>query len=296
LHDPGFDFTLLHDFRERLLAHEAAQRLLDTFLAACKTHGWIKPRGTPRTDSTHVLAAVRRLDSLECVPEALRHALNQLSEVNAPWVHQHVPVAWYERYGPRAEVGRFPKEASKRDALALQIGADGYHLLEWLGADEHADDLRRRPAVEVLRPMGGEHYSRCTVPGLATLRWRSPDEQPPAALLMQSPYDVDARDSQKRETQWVGSKVHLSETCDVGQPDVMTQVSPTLATTSDCVMGPVSQDDFAARALLPGTHLVDRGSVVADVLVRAQTHHQIDVVGPPLRSSSRPQRDGHGDD
>jgi len=113
LHDPGFDFTLLHDFRERLLAHEAAQRLLDTFLAACKTHGWIKPRGTQRTDSTHVLAAVRRLSYLECVQEALRHALNQLSEVNAPWVHQHVPVAWYERYGPRAEVGRFPKEASK---------------------------------------------------------------------------------------------------------------------------------------------------------------------------------------
>jgi len=296
LHDPGFDFTLLHDFRERLLAHEAAQRLLDTFLAACKTHGWIKPRGTQRTDSTHVLAAVRRLYYLECVQEALRHALNQLSEVNAPWVQQHVPVAWYERYGPRAEVGRFPKEASKRDALALQIGADGYHLLEWLGADEHADDLRRRPAVEVLRQIWVQHYDRCTVPGLATLRWRSPDEQPPAALLMQSPYDVDTRSSQKRETQWVGSKVHLNETCDVGQPDVMTQVSPTLATTSDCVMGPVSQDDFAARALLPGTHLVDRGSVVADVLVRAQTHHQIDVVGPPLRSSSRQQRDGHGYD
>ena len=33
LHDPGFDFTLLHDFRCCLLAHEAAQRLLDTFLS-----------------------------------------------------------------------------------------------------------------------------------------------------------------------------------------------------------------------------------------------------------------------
>ena len=76
--------------------------------------------------------------------------------------------------------------------------------------------------------------------------------------------------------------MHLSATCDVGQPDVMTQVSTTLATTSDFVLGPVIQDDLAARALLPGTHLVDRGYVVADVLVRAQTHHQIDVVGPPL--------------
>ena len=75
------------------------------------------------------------------------------------------------------------------------------------------------------------------------LRWRSSDDQPPAARLIQSPYDVEARSSQKRETQWVGYKVHLSETCEVGQPEVMTPVSTTLATTSDCVMGPVIQDD-----------------------------------------------------
>jgi transposase len=132
LHDPGFNFTLLHDFRERVLIHGAAGRLLDTFLAACKRRGWITTRGTQRTDSTHVLGAIRQLYYLECVQEALRYALNQLSEVNAPWVQQHVPIAWYERYGPRAEVGRFPKEASKREALALQIRADGYALLEWL--------------------------------------------------------------------------------------------------------------------------------------------------------------------
>ena len=52
LHDPGFDFTLLHDFRERLLAHEAGQRFLDTFLATCKARGWIKARGHP-TDRFH---------------------------------------------------------------------------------------------------------------------------------------------------------------------------------------------------------------------------------------------------
>ncbi len=225
LHDPGFDFTLLHDFRERLLAHEAVQRLLDTFLAACKTRGWIKTRGTQRTDSTHVVAAIRRLYYLECVQEALRHTLNQLSEADAAWVQQRVPVEWYERYGPRAEVSRFPREASKREALALQIGADGYQLLEWLGAEERATPLRQLPAVEVFRQIWVQHYYRCTVPGLETLRWRSTDEQPPAALLIQSPYDVDARYSQKRETQWVGYKVHLSETCDVGQPDVITQVS-----------------------------------------------------------------------
>lgn len=295
LHDPGFDFTLLHDFRERLLAHEAVQRLLDIFLAACKTHGWIKTRGTQRTDSTHVLAAIRRLYYLECVQEALRSALNHLSEADAAWVQQHVPMAWYERYGPRAEVARFPKETSKRDALALQIGADGYQLLDWLGAEEPAATLRRLPAVEVLRQIWVQHYYRCTVPDLEVLRWRSTDEQPPAALLIQSPYDVEARYSQKRETQWVGYKVHLSETCDVGQPDLITQVSTTPATTSDFVMAPVIQEDLAARDLLPGTHLVDSGYVVADVLVSARQQH-IDVVGPPLGSASRQSRDGQGYD
>ena len=39
LHAPGFDFTLLHDFRERFVAHEAGQRFLDTFLATCKARG-----------------------------------------------------------------------------------------------------------------------------------------------------------------------------------------------------------------------------------------------------------------
>jgi transposase len=71
LTDPGFDFTLLHDFRDRLLTHEAAQRLLDTFLLACKARGWINARGTQRTDSTHVLAAVRTLHRFECVLKAM---------------------------------------------------------------------------------------------------------------------------------------------------------------------------------------------------------------------------------
>jgi transposase len=65
LTDPGFDFTLLHDFRQRLLVHEAAQRLLDTFLTACKARGWIKVRGTQRTDSTHVLTLLVNSSSTE---------------------------------------------------------------------------------------------------------------------------------------------------------------------------------------------------------------------------------------
>jgi transposase len=112
LHDPGFDFTLLHDFRERLVAHEAGQRFLDTFLTTCKARGWIKARGTQRTDSTHVLAAMRTLHRLECVLEAMHYALNQLSAADPAWVQQHVPLDWYTRYGLRADQMRLPKESS----------------------------------------------------------------------------------------------------------------------------------------------------------------------------------------
>ena len=101
LTDPGFDFTLLHDFRCRLLAHAAGQRFLDTFLAACNARGWVKARGTQRTDSTHVLAAIRTLHRLECVLEAMHWALNQLSDVAPAWVQHQVPPAWYTRYGLR---------------------------------------------------------------------------------------------------------------------------------------------------------------------------------------------------
>ncbi len=294
LEDAGFNYTLLHDFRERLIIHDGAQRLLDTFLVTCKERGWIKARGTQRTDSTHVLAAIRTLNRLERVLETLRAALNQLSEADPQWVRQWVPLAWYESYGPRADSFHLPKDASKREALALQIGVDGYALMDAIYAGDEARHLRHLPDLEVLRCMWIQQYYRCTEPGMEEVRWRGKDERPPSALLIQSPYDVDARYCTKRDTEWVGYKTHLSETCDDGYPDLITQVLTTLSTTPDCVMGPTIQQDLAQRDLLPGTHLVDTGYVDADLLVSAQSQHHIDVVGPPLASYSHASRTGYG--
>ena len=242
--DPGFDFTLLHDFRQRLLTHEAAQRLLDTFLTTCKARGWIKARGTQRTDSTHVLAAIRTLHRLECVLEAMHYALNQLSAAEPAWVQQHVPLDWYPRYGLRSDQTRLPKDASKREALARQVGADGYQLLAWVQTADTSPGLSDLPALEALRQIWLQQYYRCTVPGREALRWRTGDEQPPSAVRIASPYDLEARYSSKRDTHWVGYKVHLTETCDADHPDLITQVITTPATTQDCVMGPTIHQDL----------------------------------------------------
>jgi transposase len=94
----------------------------------------------------------------------------------------------------------------------------------------------------------------------------------------------------------VGYELHLTETCDPDQPDLITQVITTPATTPDCAMGPTLVHDLAARDLLPGTHVLDSGYVDADFLVTAQHQHHIHVVGPAFGSYSRQHRTGHGYD
>src|SRR5215212_2596846 len=76
LADAGFDHSVLCEFRDRLLASGAEARLLDRLLDAARAAGLLKARGQARTDCTHVLAAVRKLNRLELVGETVRAALN----------------------------------------------------------------------------------------------------------------------------------------------------------------------------------------------------------------------------
>jgi transposase len=79
LDDPGFDASVLSEFRSRLLAGGAEMQLFETLLSLLREQGFLKARGKQRTDSTHVLAAVVTLNRLECVGETLRHARSAVS-------------------------------------------------------------------------------------------------------------------------------------------------------------------------------------------------------------------------
>jgi transposase len=59
LDDPGFDFTVLGDFRARLVGHGLEEKVLDVVLSRCSQLGLLRAGGRQRTDSTHVLASVR---------------------------------------------------------------------------------------------------------------------------------------------------------------------------------------------------------------------------------------------
>jgi transposase len=129
LTDPGFDYSVLCEFRTRLVAGSAEQLLLDTFLKVCQERKLLKGRGRQRTDSTHVVAAIRALNRLQCVQGTLRHALNTMAIIAPEWLRRQSKAEWVERYGPRAQDYRLPAGKDERLAHALTIGADGHALL-----------------------------------------------------------------------------------------------------------------------------------------------------------------------
>lgn len=129
LSDPGFDDSVLSAFRTRLVAGGAELRRLVVLLEQCQARGWLKARGHQRTDSSHVLAAVRALNRLELVGETLRHALNVLAEVAPACLRDQLTPEWFERSSHRGEDSRLPKGKEARAHYALLVGADGLHLL-----------------------------------------------------------------------------------------------------------------------------------------------------------------------
>ncbi len=283
LDDPGFDYSVLCEFRARLLAADQEALLFERLLARCREAGLVRARGRQRTDSTAVLAAIRTLNRLELVDEALRHALHTLAAVVPDWLRRVCPADWPERYARRLEDYRRPLTAAARQALAAQIGADGHQLLQAAYDPAAPTWLREVPAVELLRQIWVQQYYAPDEAG--ALRWRVDGDQPPCAVRIDSPHDPDARFGTKREASWTGYKVHLTETCDADGPHLVTNVQTTPATTPDHRMTAPIQTALAAATLLPREHLVDAGYVDADNLVSSQREHQVELLGPALGDS-----------
>ena len=91
LADRGFDYSVLSEFRSRLIEGEMEYVLFETMLTCLKQRGLIKAGGRQRTDATHVLAAVRATNRVVCVGETMRAALNTLAEVDPEWLRSAGP-------------------------------------------------------------------------------------------------------------------------------------------------------------------------------------------------------------
>jgi transposase len=290
LGDPGFDYTLLHEFRQRLLDNEAEALLLDKLLELLKAKKLLKTRGKQRTDSTHVVAVIRDLNRLELVGETMRNALNSLAVVVPDWLRTQVPADWFERYGPPFSQWRLPKGQSERDALTETIGQDGYLLWQMMVQSPRWACLRVIPAVQILRQVWLQQYY--TDEG--QVRWRNKEDLPPGERRIVSPYDTEARFSMKRSTKWRGYKVHLTETCEDDEPLLITNIETTSSPTQDVSVTETIHEHLEEKDLLPQQHLVDAGYVDARGLAESQSEYGVDLLGPTRPDSSWQTKAGQG--
>jgi transposase len=276
LSDPGFDYSVLSEFRDRLLGGSMEELLLNKMLERFKTKGYLKARGKQRTDSTHVLSAVRQLNRLESVGETLRAALNSLAAAAPEWLCEQVTMEWFERYGRRVEEYRLPKGEQKRAEYGAQIGRDGFHLLTAVESEKAPPQLRELEALKVLRQMWEHQF----INEGGKVRLRTGKELAPASERFDSPYDTEAHYGNKRSVTWVGYKVHFTETCDEDNVHVITDVKTTNACLPDVEMGEPVQEALEQKELLPAEHLLDSGYVDAQFLVESKQKRQVTVIGP----------------
>lgn len=296
LGDAGFDFSVLCEFRSRLLAGSADERLLERVLEACRARGLLKARGQQRTDSTHVLAAVRELNRLELLGETLRAALNAIATANPDWLRALAPPVWYDRYSRRIEDLRLPKTPAAREAYAGQVGDDGFQLLAALDDPEAPPTLAALPAVEALRTVWRRHFERETTPDspeepgrarLQAVRGRGSEDR------LESPYDPEARYRSKSGMGWTGYMVHLTETCDEDAPRLVVHADTTAANVHEAMRTEPIHAALAAKGLDPATHLVDAAYVSAAHLLAAHETFNIDLVGPTRADQSWQHREGN---
>lgn len=294
LTDPGFDHTVLSEFRARLLAHGAEHRVFEAVLAIARDRGLLHGGGRQRSDSTHVLANVQALTRFDLVIETVRHALDVLARTAPEWLCQHVTPAWVDRYAlPTGEL-RVPRTEAKRLAWAAQIGEDGMAVLVALNSPEAPADLRHLPALEALRQVWVQNFMVMRTAERERVAWRSKDNIPRAGVFICSPHDTQARRCSKGNTVWTGYKVHLTETCDSAAPNLITNVETTAATVYDANVTPAIHAALRRRRLLPSVHVADAAYVNSALFQQSREYYEVELIGPTRSGHERQAKERDG--
>jgi IS5 family transposase len=305
LDDPGFDHTVLCEFRARVAAHHLEEQVLDLLLARLVEVGLLAGGGKQRTDSTYVISAVRDLNRTELAGEAVRACLEALASAAPHWLAAVVDVSsWTRRYGARIDTWRLPKTTTKRAQLATEYGRDGFALVQAVYDPASPAWLRELPAVQVLRMVLLQNYTRTVTRGREVVKRREADTEglPPGHIRLISPYDTDARWGVKGDFFWGGYKIHVSETCtdapedDRGRPNLITDVTTTNATVPDVKAIEGIHARLEGRTLLPAEHCVDSGYASAELIVGALPRYGVALITPVLADTSRQARTREGFD
>jgi transposase len=282
LEDPGFDHSVLPEFRAKVADAGLEQAPLDALLERLAADGLVKAGGKQRTDSTHVIAAVAGLNQLEPARESVRAAVEALTAAYPGWVAGALHVSgWARRYGTPLPCWSLPSSKKKQDEFAVACAKDGYALLRAVCDKGSPGWLAELPAVETLRQVLVQNFTLVThADGREVVKRREKkqprgDGIPPGRYRIASPCDTDARWGAKRDESWLGYKLHITETCDdappcgcagpghdgdcgaAAFPNLVTHVATASAAATEMEMTGVIDDALAAKGLAPGRHYLD---------------------------------------
>lgn len=272
----GFDFSVLCDFRRRILEHGEEALLFEVVLEKVRALGFVRKRGKARTDSTAVLGAVRALSLLETVTETLRVAVRAIERAEFDWAEGQLPASFRERYARTRPDYRLSRE--EREAALLEAGRDGLWLLERTQAGP--GELR---GLEELRLLGKVLEQRYELAGgKVALREQAAE----CAELVVTPHDAGVRIGEKRGRQWMGEKAHVSETAEESGPNFITDVTTANASGGDADSLPEIRGNLSRRDVAPGEQYVDAGYVSGKALAESEGA-SILLLGPPLEDTSK---------
>jgi transposase len=268
----GFDFSVLSEFRERLLKGKAEGRVFEWLVEQIRALGLIKEHGKQRTDSLAMLTKVRNLSRLELVVETLRLAVREVGSANREWSEEVLPPMWEDKYGERFVMQRYSEKEWKE--YETNIGKDGQWLLKRLEDGSAPAELKVLPAVEILKTVWAQQFrdesGQMVYQDLKTYDGHT---------QIQTPHDPEARYSKKRHTEWVGDKVQVTETDDEGYPHIITDIVGTSSNQTDYEELPAIQERLERRDCKPSEQYVDAGYMSGPNL--AHSHNLgIDLRGP----------------
>lgn len=277
LHYQGFDLSVLSEFRDGLIEHQAETRLFERLLEQLGDLGLIKRRGRQRSDSLAVPPKVRGPNRLELVVEALRLALRALLAEDPDWTPSTVPPTWEERYGERCTAAKLTQDARKR--LMVEVGQDGQWLLKRLEEEATPAVLRQLPEVETFRMVRDQQFEVME----EKVVFRPPGPYDGASQIA-TPHDPEARYRKQANQAWFGDKLPVIETDDEGYPHLITDIAMTSGAETDMVALNSIQARLEARELLPGERLADSGYISGPSLARIQ-EWGVALIGrlPPVR-------------
>ena len=267
----------------------------DSLLICQKPSGLLllKARGKQRTDSTHVLAAVREIHLTELIAETLRAALNDLATAEPSWLRDVARRRGLNGIhgGSKKNICRTPRRPARPISFRWVRTASPCWMRFGPMTPILAEILWERPAVQILRRVWEHHFERQA----EACRWKEPGEWLPTGERVHSPYDPEAHFSDKRGVKWLGYKVHYTETCDQDDVHLIVDSETCYAEIPDVASTHAIQQKLAKKELCPQEHLVDAGYTDAQLLVTSQ-QQQITLIGPMRVNSSWQAKAGQGYD